>query len=303
MRIFVTGGTGFVGGALVKHLADLGHEIMVLTRSERTSDPRQTLVRPIAGDPTREGPWQAAAAEADVVINLAGASIFERWTPETKKRIVDSRLMTTRNLVAAMAREPSPGKVLLSTSAVGYYGFHGDEDLNENSEPGRDFLADLTGQWETRALEAENHDIRVVLMRFGIVLATGGGALGQMLPLFRWGLGGPLGLGRQWFSWIHRTDLIRAAAFVMAQETARGPFNFTAPNPVRNRDLARTLGQLLHRPSFLPAPGFMIKLILGEFGSVLLEGQKVLPEKLLDLGFQFTFPTLPQALAEVLARG
>ena len=303
MQIFITGGTGFVGTALVEYLAGLGHEILVLTRSDRPFHRQQPLITPVQGDPTREGTWQAAAARADAVINLAGASIFERWTPEVKARIVESRLLTTRNLVAAMAREPGSGKALLSTSAVGYYGFHGDEDLDENSESGSDFLAELTGKWESQALEAENYGIRVALMRFGIVLATGGGALGQMLPLFRWGLGGPLGRGRQWFSWIHRQDLIRAAAFIMVQATARGPFNFTAPNPVRNRELARTLGRLMHRPSLIPAPGFMIRLILGEFGSVLLEGQKVLPRKLLDLGFQFTYPTLPQALAEVLAQG
>ena len=303
MQIFVTGGTGFVGTALVEYLAGLGHEILVLTRSDRPFHRQQPLITPVQGDPTREGTWQAAAARADAVINLAGASIFERWTPEVKARIVESRLLTTRNLVAAMAREPGSGKALLSTSAVGYYGFHGDEDLDENSESGSDFLAELTEKWESQALEAENYGIRVALMRFGIVLATGGGALGQMLPLFRWGLGGPLGRGRQWFSWIHRQDLIRAAAFIMVQATARGPFNFTAPNPVRNRELARTLGRLMHRPSLIPAPGFMIRLILGEFGSVLLEGQKVLPRKLLDLGFQFTYPTLPQALAEVLSQG
>jgi uncharacterized protein (TIGR01777 family) len=254
----------------------------------------------VRGDPTRPGDWQEEAARAQTVINLAGASIFRRWTPKVKEQLIDSRVLTTRHVVQAMASRPEPSRTLLSTSAVGRYGFTGDEELDESSPAGDDFLARLTVDWEAEALEAEKYGIRTVLMRFGIVLAGDGGALKQMLPLFKYGLGGRLGHGRQWFSWIHRLDLLRAAEFLLNQSQAKGPFNLTAPVPVTNAELTRTLGRALRRPAFLPAPGFMIRLVLGEFGEVLLEGQKVLPKKLMDLGFNFQFPSIDEALKNLL---
>jgi hypothetical protein len=218
------------------------------------------------------------------------------------KRILrESRILTTRNLVEAF--EGSEVRTFFSTSAIGYYGFHEDEELTESSPPGSDFLAQLAVDWEKEALKAEISGVRVVLTRFGIVLGEEGGALGQMVPMFQKYLGGPLGSGRQWFSWIHRKDLTQAFLFLLSKHGISGPVNFTAPNPVRNRDLAAALGRVLNRPARLPAPGFMLRLVLGEFGSILLEGQKVIPGKLLQGGFQFRYPKIEEALAEILKPG
>ena len=212
--------------------------------------------------------------------------------------IRESRLLTTRNLVEAL--DGARVKHFFSTSAVGYYGFHGDEVLTEESPPRVDFLAQLAQDWEKGAMEAEKKGCRVVIARFGIILGEKGGALGQMIPLFQKYLGGPLGSGNQWFSWIHIEDLTRAFLFLLEHPEISGPLNFTAPNPVRNRTLAKALGKTMGRPSFLPAPGFMLKLILGEFGSILLEGQKVIPQKLLKGGFQFHYPEIEQALQQII---
>jgi uncharacterized protein len=258
-------------------------------------------VRIIEGDPTQPGKWQLAAKEHDIFINLAGASIFSRWTDEGKKLIRESRLRTTGNLVEALKR--GKGGVFLSTSAVGFYGFHQDEILTEESPPGDDFLGRMAVDWEREAMAAEEKGLRVVIPRFGIVLGEKGGALGQMIPLFKRFLGGPIGHGRQWFSWIHREDLVRAFLFLLGRPEISGPVNFTAPHPVRNKDLAKALGKALHRPSFLSSPGFMLKLVLGEFGSVLLEGQRVVPEKLLRSGFQFLYPEIEKALEQIVSKG
>jgi uncharacterized protein (TIGR01777 family) len=235
------------------------------------------------------------------VINLAGASIFTRWTEEAKKAIRESRMLTTRRLVEAL--QGGKVKTFFSTSAIGYYGFHGDETLSEEASPGGDFLALLAKDWEAEAKEAEKKGSRVVLTRFGIVLGEKGGALGQMIPLFNKYLGGPLGSGKQWFSWIHIEDLVRAYLFLLEHPEISGPVNFTAPNPVRNKELSQWLGRILGRPAFLPAPGFMLRLVLGEFGSILLEGQKVIPQKLLQAGFQFQYPEIAPALRQIVRAG
>ncbi len=295
MKIFLTGGTGFVGKSLAPALIRGGHEVTVLTRSGKGGPPGVSLVE---GDPTQKGGWQAAVKEHDAVINLAGASIFTRWTDESKKLIRESRLLTTRNLVGAL--EGARVRHFFSTSAVGYYGFHKDEALTEESLPGDDFLARLGRDWEKEAREAEKKDCRVVITRFGIVLGEKGGALGQMIPLFRKYLGGPLGSGNQWFSWIHIEDLTAAFLFLLEHPEFSGPVNFTAPNPVRNRELAKTIGKAMGRPSFLPVPGFMLKLALGEFGSILLEGQRVIPQKLLKSGFQFRYSKIEQAMEQII---
>jgi len=298
MKIFLTGGTGFVGKSLAPALIREGHEVTVLTRSGKGGPPGVSLVE---GDPTQKGGWQAAIKEHDAVINLAGASIFTRWTDEAKKIIRESRLLTTRNLVGAL--EGARVRHFFSTSAVGYYGFHKDEALTEESLPGDDFLARLGRDWEKEAREAEKKGCRVVFTRFGIVLGEKGGALGQMIPLFRKYLGGPLGSGNQWFSWIHIEDLTGAFLFLLGHPEFSGPVNLTAPNPVRNRELAKTIGKAMGRPSFLPVPGFMLKLALGEFGSILLEGQRVIPQKLLKSGFQFRYPEIEQAIEQIIRAG
>jgi uncharacterized protein (TIGR01777 family) len=295
MKIFVTGGTGFVGKTLALALIRTGHEVSILTRSGKGET---SGVSWIEGDPTQKGKWQEAVKEHGVIINLAGASLFTRWTEEAKRMIRDSRILTTRHLVEAM--DGGKGKTLFSTSAIGYYGFHGDENLTEDSPAGGDFLAFLAKDWEAEAKEAEKKGCRVVITRFGIVLGEKGGALGQMIPLFNKYVGGPLGSGKQWFSWIHIEDLTRAFLFLLEHPEISGPVNFTAPNPVRNKELAQWLGRILGRPAFLPAPGFMLRLVLGEFGSILLEGQRVLPQKLVQAGFQFSYPEIDRALRQVI---
>ncbi|NWF54555.1 MAG: TIGR01777 family protein [Syntrophaceae bacterium] len=295
MKIFVTGGTGFVGRSLAPALVRSGHGVTILTR---TGKEEFTGVSWVKGDPTKKGRWQDALSGHEAVINLAGASIFTRWTEEAKKIIRDSRILTTRNIVEAL--EGGRGKTLFSTSAIGYYGFHGDEALSEEAPPGGDFLALLAKDWEEEAKAAERKGCRVVIPRFGIVLGEKRGALGQMIPLFRKYLGGPLGSGKQWFSWIHLVDLVRAYLFLLDHPEISGPVNFTAPHPVRNKELSQWLGKILGRPAFLPAPGFMLRLVLGEFGSILLEGQKVVPQKLLRAGFEFQYPEIAQALRQVV---
>lgn len=295
MKIFVTGGTGFVGKTLAPALIRTGHEVSILSRSGKGET---SAVSWIQGDPTQKGKWQEAVEEHGVIINLAGASLFTRWTEEAKRMIRDSRILTTRHLLEAM--DGGKGKTFFSTSAIGYYGFHGDENLTEDSPAGGDFLALLARDWEAEAKEAEKKGCRVVIPRFGIVLGEKGGALGQMIPLFNKYVGGPLGSGKQWFSWIHIEDLTRAFLFLLEHPEISGPVNFTAPNPVRNKELAQWLGRILGRPAFLPAPGFVLRLVLGEFGSILLEGQRVLPQKLVQAGFQFSYPEVDRALRQVV---
>ena len=273
MRVLITGGTGFVGKQLSSRLVQDGNEVTILTRSLKGSEQAPKGISYLQGDPTQKGPWQEAIPNHDVVINLAGASIFSKWSDEYKKLIRDSRVFTTRNIIEGIPSKSGKKITLFSTSAVGYYGFHGDEELDEESPPGNDFLARLAIEWEAEALKAEEKGARVVITRFGIVLGEKGGALGQMIPLFKKFIGGPIGSGQQWFSWVHIKDLAEAFAFLMKHPEISGPVNVCSPNPVKNRDLAKALGKALHRPSFMPAPAFMIKLVLGEFGSVILEGQ------------------------------
>jgi hypothetical protein len=244
----------------------------------------------------------AAVPEHDWIINLAGASIFARWSKSHKKEIFESRVLTTRNLVTALAAGDRR-QLFCSTSAVGYYGSRGEEELTEDSPPDAGFLGDLAKVWEAEALKAQDLGVRVVITRFGIVMGKDGGALGQMVPMFRKFLGGPIGSGAQWFSWIHQADHARAFQFIQANPNLSSPVNLTAPHPVRNRELARALGRALHRPSFMPAPEFMLRLVLGEFAETLVTGQKVLPRRLLDAGFAFNFPTIEAALTDLLGQG
>ena len=295
MKIFITGGTGFVGKTLAPALVRSGHAVTILTRAAKELSSGISWVE---GDPTQKGKWQDAVKEHEAIINLAGASIFTRWTEEAKKRIRDSRILTTRRLVESL--DDGRVKAFFSTSAIGYYGFHGDEFLSEEASPGEDFLAILAKDWEAEAKEAEKKGCRVVNTRFGIVLGEKGGALGQMIPLFNKYLGGPLGSGKQWFSWIHIEDLVRAYLFLLEHPEIFGPVNFAAPNPVRNKELSQWLGRILGRPAILPAPGFMLRLVLGEFGSILLEGQRVIPRKLIQAGFQFRYPDIAPALRQVI---
>jgi uncharacterized protein (TIGR01777 family) len=302
MKIFITGCTGFVGSFLSKELALNGHDITILTRREKPPEPGHARISYLTGDPTKEGDWMAPVSEHDWVINLAGASIFGYWTEKKKKVIYDSRILTTRHLVQAIT-QGDRHTVLCSTSAPGYYGARGEETLTEDSPPGDDFLGKVAKDWENEAFKAQEQGIRVVITRFGIVLGKGGGILAQLVPLFKAFMGGPTGDGSQWFSWIHRTDQVRAYMFLFANPELSGPVNLCAPNPVRNWDLAKALGRALHRPSFMRAPAFMLRLAMGELAEVILTGQKMIPQKLLDAGFQFRFPTIDAALADLLTEG
>jgi uncharacterized protein (TIGR01777 family) len=301
MRVFMTGGTGFVGTTLTRQLVAKGHEVGILTRNisrDRTPEQGVTFLQ---GDPTKKGSWQNQAAGYDIFINLAGASIFRRWTKEAKILMRESRIQTTRNLVNTLSGRKGRDTVLLSTSAVGYYGFHEDETLDEGSPPGNDYLATMALDWEKEALRAEEFGVRVLTCRFGIVLGRSGGALAQMVPLFRKGLGSALGSGKQWFSWIHEQDLVNIFLFLLEQQSLSGPVNFTAPEPVTNREFTKALGKALGRYTFLPAvPGIVLRIIKGEFGTVLLKGQRVIPKKLLDAGFHFQFATIRDALTDLV---
>ena len=302
MKILITGGTGFVGTQLTSRLIQDRHEVTILTRSLKEAKGSSPGISYLEGDPTKKGPWQEAIKNHDAIINLAGASIFSKWTDEHKKAIRESRVSTTQNIVEGIPSHPEKRITLFSTSAVGYYGFCRDEELVEDSPPGNDFLARIAMEWEGEALKAREKGARVVMTRFGIVMGEKGGALSQMIPLFKKYIGGPIGSGKQWFPWVHIKDLAEAFAFLLKHPEISGPVNVCSPNPVRNRDLAKALGKALHRPSIIPAPGFMVKFVLGEFGSVILEGQRVIPRRLLENGFNFQYPNIEKALESIVGQ-
>ncbi len=298
MHIMVTGSSGFVGGHLVPFLLNKGYQVTGIARNAPADIDKHPAFRFIEADGSQPGAWQDAVQEADAVINLAGVNIFRRWNDEAKKQIYNSRILTTRNLVAALP-EGKP-VTLSSTSAVGFYGDCGEQVVDESAPPGDDFLARLAVDWEQEAKTAEKKGARVVLARLGIVLGKEGGALASMLPVFRMCAGGPLGSGRQWFPWVHMDDVVAAHHFVIENPEAAGPINFTAPEPVRNLELARTLGRVIGRPAFLKVPGFVLRTVAGEFGEMLLNGQRAIPQKLMNMGFEFKHTQLEAALRACL---
>lgn len=302
MKIFMTGGTGFVGTTLTRKFVDQGHHVTVLTRKINKDQINSKGVFFIEGDPTMEGEWQKQAVDHEAFVNLAGASIFRRWNPKAKVLMRDSRILSTKNLVEALKGREGKETILISTSAVGYYGFHDDEELDENSAPGEDYLASLSKDWEAAAMQAEQYGVRVLICRLGIVLGAKGGALGEMIPIFKKGLGSPIGSGEQWFSWIYEQDLVEIYLFLLGHKDLSGPVNCTAPEPVKNKAFTKALGKALVRPTFMPSvPGFVIKLVKGEFGTLLLKGQRVLPKKLSGAGFHFRFPQISDALQDLLS--
>ena len=298
MKVFITGGTGFLGAALTDGLLAEGHSVTILSRASQNRVQRPGLAY-YEGNPTRKGSWQKEVNGHDVVFNLAGASIFRPWNDKNKEAIRSSRILTTRNLVNAIGAADK-NITLLSGSAVGYYGA-GDDEVDENSPPGDDFLAGVVKDWEGEAKKAEQLGARVVLCRIGVILGRDGGALSKMLSIFKWGLGSPLGSGSQWFSWISLHDLVNIFLFLMANREFSGPVNCTAPHPVTNREMTQALGRVLHRPTILPpVPAFVIKGVLGEFSDVFIKGQKVMPRKLLDDGFVFEFPEIAEAFSHLV---
>ncbi len=302
MRIVIAGGTGFLGSPLAEVYAEEGHDVRVLTRGLAPGDSRHDPGTGVPGvtrvgwQPNGEsGPWAHVVHGADAVINLAGESIADlRWTPQRKALLRDSRILATKSLVVAIAAAKAPPRVFVSGSAVGYYGPCGDEPLTEDSRAGDDFLANLCVDWETEARRATT-STRLALLRTGIVLERAGGALAKMITPFRLFAGGPIGSGRQYMSWIHRLDWLEMVRWIVDNAQVTGPVNATAPHPVTNRHLSRALGRALHRPALVPAPGFALKIVLGEMAESLVTGQRVLPERAKSLGFHFRYPEIEQA--------
>jgi uncharacterized protein len=294
MRIVLAGGTGLLGSALIGALRHDGHEISVLTRTPRA--PGQIGWAP----PQEDGDWVRAVQQADVVVNLAGLSIADsRWTAARKAAIRSTRVDATTALVSALAKAHRPHAVLVSSSAVGYYGNSGDTVVTEASPAGSDFLADVCVEWERVASEASKF-MRVVLLRTGVVLAKDGGALPQLALPFKFFAGGPIGSGRQYLSWVHVDDWVSMARWTIGRAEAVGPFNVTAPQPVTNAEMAQALGRALHRRASVTTPAFAVRLALGEMADALiLGGQRVIPARALQLGFEFTYPTVPDALLAI----
>ena len=298
MRVAVAGGTGFIGRALVQALLCDGHEVVVLTRVAAPAAQSTERLRFVAWQPQQTGPWTEALVGVDGVINLAGEPLIgRRWTSAQKAIILSSRVAATDALVEAMRRSSTRPQVLVNASAVGYYGPHGDESLDESSPAGQGFLADVCHQWEAAAMQAESSGVRVVCLRIGVVLAPDGGALAKMAPPFTMFVGGPIGSGRQWLSWIHRDDVVGMIRWSLTHPEVRGPLNATATVPVTMRDFTQALGRAMSRPSWLPAPAFALRALLGEAADVLLTGQRVLPSVAQRLGYAFVYPALETALA------
>jgi uncharacterized protein (TIGR01777 family) len=300
MRVTITGATGRIGARLVAALRGRGDEVTVLSRDADRA--RAALgVDAVAWQPTDAPAPAEALAGRDGVIHLAGEDVAQRWSEDAKRRLRESRELGTRNLVAGLrAADPRPG-VLVSASAVGYYGPHGDEPVTEATPPGDDFLAGICVAWEREAAAAEELGVRVVRMRTGVVLDRGGGALAKMLPFFRLGIGGPVAGGRQRLPWIHLDDL--AGMYLAALDGAAwtGPVNATAPDPPTNKAFSRALGRALHRPAFAPVPGFAVRLLYGEMADIVVTGQRAVPERALALGFRHAHPDLDEALRAALA--
>ena len=298
MKVVIAGGSGFLGKPLVAALATGGHDVVVLSRTRGTSLalPRTRVVVWTPNGDT--GPWASEIEGAAAVVNLAGESIAaRRWTPAQKQRILDSRVQATRSLATAIGRAAAPPAVFVSGSAVGYYGPCGDEVVTEETRAGSDFLARVCVQWEDEAQRAARDGTRIVCVRTGLPLERDGGALPAMLPPFRLGAGGPLGSGRQYWPWIHRADWIALVRWIIDTPAAIGPINATGPTPVTNRDFVRALGRAMHRPAFIPAPGFALRILLGEMAdALLLAGQRAVPQKAVRLGFTFRYATVSDAL-------
>jgi uncharacterized protein (TIGR01777 family) len=302
VKIVLAGGAGFIGCALAERLLKDKHNVVVLTRSVDRA--RKTLPSGIVlekWDGATQGSWISSLEGADVLINLAGESVAaRRWTDSQKELILRSRIDGTRALVQAIRSADRRPGLLLSASAVGFYGDDAEEDLTEKSPQGHGFLADTARAWEDEASAAESLGVRVVLLRISNVLGKRGGALPKLVLPFRLFVGGRLGSGRQWFPWIHLDDLVEASLFLIDQKSISGPVNAVAPEQVTMGDLAASIGRVLRKPSWVPVPAFILKVILGEMSEVVLEGTKILPQRLSHAGFEFRYPDLRSALADIL---
>ncbi|MEL6495781.1 MAG: TIGR01777 family oxidoreductase [Cyanobacteria bacterium J06623_7] len=304
MKIAITGATGLVGSRLVTQLSQAGHNILVFTRNPSKA---QQVFPPasfsnleiVSYTPQESGTWQQSVSGCDAVINLAGEPIAERWSPSQKQAIMESRQIGTRKLVEAIAMAEEKPQVLVSGSAIGYYGTSETAAFDETSGVGTDFLAQVCQNWEQEAQKVTEQGVRLVILRIGIVLANGG-ALGKMIGPFKMFAGGPIGSGKQWFSWIHRDDLVNLICKAVEDSSMSGTYNATAPNPVRMGKLCQTLGEVMNRPSWLPVPDFVLEVLLGDGAIVVLEGQQVLPKQTQSTGFDYQYPELKPALAEII---
>lgn len=305
MKIAITGATGFVGSRLVERLKSDGHQVVVFSRNVSKADnvfPKSTFpnVEIIAYTPTESGAWQDAIAGCDGVVNLTGEPIGEgRWTPQRKQEILNSRKLGTQKVVEAIAKANPKPSVLVNTSAIGYYGTSETATFDESSPVGNDFLAQVCQEWEAEAQKVKELGTRLVILRFGIVLGMGG-AIAKMITPFKLFAGGPIGSGRQWFSWIHRDDLVNLIVEALTKPEMEGVFNATAPNPVRMSELAQAMGEVMQRPSWLPVPNFAIEALLGEGAIVVLEGQQVLPKRTQASGFNYQYPNVKEALKTIV---
>jgi len=304
MNIVVSGGTGFIGNALLKRLVESGHRVTLLTRNpDAVKHPPGGRVDVERWDGKTAGSWAQCVDGADAVMNMAGEPIAaKRWTDTQKTRILNSRLDATRAIVAAIQKAEQKPSVLVNASAVGYYGHVESGDVTESHPKGVDFLADTCARWEEEVTKAEPLGVRVVRLRTGIVLEKDGGALKKMLLPFKLFVGGSLGSGHQWFPWVHRDDVVGIILFVLEHADLSGPVNVAAPEPVTMKQFCKALGAVMGRPSWAPVPAFVLRVTLGEMSDMLLTGQRVVPQKLQEAGYSFRYPRLDEALAAIVGK-
>jgi uncharacterized protein len=310
MRVTVTGATGLIGASLVASLLEREADVTVLTRDPRRARTQLGEVEAIAWDPLGEAPPSAALAGRDAVLHLAGEPVAQRWSTKVKRAIRESRTIGTGNLVEGLANvvaaegTTAAPRTLISSSAIGYYGAHGEEPLDEDASPGNDFLAQVCVEWEAAAASAgQRLGLRTVQVRTGVVLDRSGGALGKMLPAFRLGVGGPVAGGHQFMSWIHAQDVVGMMLAALDDERWSGPINATAPEPVTNREFSKALGSVLGRPALLPVPGFGLRVLYGDMAEIVTTGARVMPAKPLVLGYEFAHPALDEALRSAVTSG
>ena len=301
MKILISGGTGFIGSALTEALASYGHHITVLTRGSRKPVVDDVHISFLQCDPLTSGPWQKNISEHDIIINLAGLSIFRRWSPKNKREIIRSRILITQNLVDGLAGPNSREIRFFSASGVGYYGYRKEGLFDENSPPGQEFLSQMAKDWETTAYKAKELGAQVTVCRFGQVLGKEGGALPKLIMISKLGLGSTWGTGQQWTSWIHIKDLVNIFLFLLEHKSVTDQINFTSPNPVRNHEMMALIRKHLHKKTIIPAiPAFLLQMVTGEFSSTFLNGQKVVPQKLIEAGYIFSYPAIDEALGDLI---
>jgi hypothetical protein len=303
LRVTVSGATGLIGPSLVAALREREAQVTVLTRDPERARARLGDVQAVGWELLSEPAPADALAGRDAVVHLAGEPVAQRWSAKVKRAIRESRVIGTGNLLEGLARAQPRPRTLISSSATGYYGAHGDEPLDEDAAPGADFLAQVCVEWEAAAAAGGDLDMRAVQVRTGVVLDRGGGALGKMLPAFRLGVGGPVAGGYQYMSWIHGQDVVGIMLAALEDDRWSGPVNATAPEPVSNREFSKALGRVLGRPSLLPVPALGLRALYGEMAGIVTTGARVMPAKALVLGFEFAHPQLEEALRSAIAAG